>query len=145
MAAKVKLITLWSREVENRSGTLAESLSPLVAAGANLQVLMGYRHPGDSRATIELFPVSGKRTTAAAQSAGFSAAAIPTLLVEGDDRPGIAHAIARSLADAGINLAFLVAQVVGKKYSAVVAFESETDARRAAGLIKKLKAPGKKR
>jgi len=145
MAVKVKLITLWRRDVDNRPGALAETVAPLSSAGANLQVLMGYRHPGDARATIELSPVSGKKATAAAQQAGLSASGIPTLVVEGDDRPGIAHAIARSLADAGINLAFLVAQVVGKKYSAVVGFDSETDAQRAAGLIRKLKTPGKKK
>src|SRR5712692_7578714 len=145
MAVKVKLTTLWRRDVENRPGALAETVAPLAAVGANLQVLMGYRDPGGSSATIELSPVSGKKATAAAQSAGLSASSIPTLLVEGDDRPGVASAIARSLADAGINLAFLVAQVIGKKYSAVVGFESETDAKRAAGLIKKLKAPGKKK
>jgi hypothetical protein len=145
MAVKVKLITLWRREVENRPGALAETLAPLSGAGANLQVLMGYRHPTDARATIELSPVTGKKAITAARQAGLSASEIPTVLVEGDDRPGIAHAIARTLADAGINLAFLVAQVVGTKYSAVVGFESETDAKRAAGLIKKLKAPGRKK
>ncbi len=146
MAVKVKEITIWHRDVENRPGTLAEALAPLAAAGASLQVVMGYRHPGDEgRATVEVYPVSGKKATAAAQSAGLSASSIPTLLVEGDDRPGLGHAIARALSEAGINIAFLVAQVVGKKYSAVIGFESQTDAKRAAGLIKKLKTAGKKK
>ena len=55
----------------------------------------------------------------------------------GDDRPGLGHAMARALADAGINLVFLVAQVVGRRYSAVFGFEREADADRAAGLLKK--------
>jgi len=144
MAVKVKNVTLWRRDVENRPGALAETLAPLARAGVSLQVVMGYRYPGDEgRAAIEVYPVAGKKGTAAAQEAGLSASAIPTLSVEGDDRPGLGHAIARSLADAGINLSFLVAQVIGRRYSAVVGFESETDAKRAAGLIKRIKAPGK--
>jgi hypothetical protein len=146
MAVKVKNITLWRRDVENKPGALAETLSPLARAGASLQVVMGYRYPGDEgRAAIEVYPVAGKRATAAAREAGLSASSIPTLSIEGDDRPGLGHAIARACAEAGINLSFLVAQVIGRKYSAIVGFESETDAQRAAGLIKKLKAPGKKK
>jgi hypothetical protein len=67
---------------------------------------------------------------------------MPTLLVEGDDRPGLGHAIAQAIADAGINLAFLVTQVIGKKYSSVIAFENEDDLKKAASLIKKVK-PGR--
>jgi hypothetical protein len=144
MAVKVKSLILWRREVENRPGALAETLAPLAKAGANLQVVMGYRHPGEEgRATIELYPVAGKRSTAGARQAGLSASSTPTLLVEGDNRPGLGHAIARALANNGANAAFLVTQVIAKKYSAVIGFESETDAKRAAGLIKKLKATRK--
>jgi hypothetical protein len=146
MAVKVKSIILWRRDVDNRPGALAETLSLLAGAGANLQVVMGYRYPGDEgRAAIELYPVTGKRATAAAREAGLTASSIPTLLVEGDDRPGLGHALARSLADAGINLSFLVAQVIGRKYTGVLGFESASDAQLAAGLIKKVKASGKRK
>jgi methionine synthase II (cobalamin-independent) len=43
----------------------------------------------------------------------------------------------RALADAGLNLDFLVAQVIGRKYSAVIGFENEADADKASVLIKK--------
>ena len=146
MAVKVKSITLWRREVDNRPGALAETLSPLAGAGANLQVVMGYRYPGDEgRAAIELYPVAGKKVSAAARAAGLTASSIPTLLVEGDDRPGLGYALARSLAGAGINLSFLVAQVIGRRYTGIFGFESATDAQRAAGLIKKVKASGKRK
>jgi hypothetical protein len=78
-----------------------------------------------------------KKTTAAAQGVGFAAAGIPAIHVEGDNKAGLGHAIARALADAGVNLDFLVAQVVGRKYSAVLGFENDADADRAAALIKK--------
>ncbi|MGD0074485.1 MAG: hypothetical protein ABSD31_09100 [Candidatus Binataceae bacterium] len=138
MAVTVKKATLWRKEVENRPGELANTLETLVAAGADLKVVMGYRYgPGESKAAIELYPVTGRKALAAAKQAGLSGSAIPTLVVEGDDKPGLGHAIAKAMADAGINLAFLIAQVVGRRYSAVFGFESEADAAKAARLIKK--------
>jgi hypothetical protein len=43
----------------------------------------------------------------------------------------------QAIAEAGINLSFMVAQVAGRRYSAVFGFESEADAARATALIKK--------
>lgn len=138
MAISVKGITLWRREVDNRPGALARTLEPLASAGADLKVLMAYRYPGEEgRAAIELYPVSGKKATAAAQAAGLAATSIPTLLVQGDNRAGQAYAATRAIADAGISLNFFLAQVIGEKYSAVLGFETEADAQRASSLIKK--------
>ncbi|MGH7337361.1 MAG: hypothetical protein ACREI7_07280, partial [Myxococcota bacterium] len=90
MAVSVKKIALWRKEAKHRPGALAEALEPLAAAGANLRIVMGYALPGDSgHAVIELFPVSGKKATAAATESGLAASTIPCLLVEGDDRPGL--------------------------------------------------------
>jgi hypothetical protein len=145
MPVTVKKIVLWRTEVENKPGVLAGVLQPLAEAGANLQVLMGYRFPGDpGKAAIELCPVTGKKSLAAARAAGLQASSIPTLLVEGDNKPGLGAAISRASADAGVNLAFLVAQVIGRRYSFVVGFETEEDARKAAALIKKVTAVKKK-
>jgi hypothetical protein len=138
MPVKVKRIILWRKELENRAGTLAEALEPLAKSGTDLQVVMGYRYPAEhTRAAVELYPIASKKTTTAAQGAGFAPSAIPALLVEGDNRAGAGHVITRALADAALNLDFLVAHVVGKKYSAVIGFESETDADKASALIKK--------
>lgn len=142
MAIKVKTITLWRRDTEHKPGALARTLEPLARAGADLRVVMGYRHPGEEgRATIELYPIAGKKTTAAAGAAGLAASDIPTLLVEGDDKPGIGHALSRAIADAGINVSFLLAQVFGRKYSAILGFETDADAKRAAAIIRKVKPP----
>ncbi len=145
MAIKVRSITLWRREVENRPGELAATLEPLARAGSDLQVVMAYGLPGEgNRAVLELYPVSGKKGAAAAGAAGLAASAIPTLLVEGDNKPGLGYAISRAIADAGINISFLVAQAIGRKFSAVFGFETEADAKTAAALIRKAKPPAKK-
>lgn len=138
MPVKVKRITLWRKELDNRAGTLAGTLEPLAKAGADLQVVMGYCYPGErTKAAVEVFPIGNKKTTTAAQGAGLAAAGIPALHVEGENRTGLGHLIAQTLADAGVNLDFLVAQVIGRKYSAVLGFENDADAVKATALIKK--------
>jgi hypothetical protein len=141
MALTIRNIELWRKETENKPGSLAATLRPFAKGGADLQIVMAYRYPGqEQKAAIELFPVAGKKLTDAALAEGLSVSGIPTLLVEGDNRPGLGHAIAQSIADAGINLTFLVTQVIGRKYSAVMGFDSADEAKDAVALIKKASA-----
>jgi predicted amino acid-binding ACT domain protein len=138
MALTVKEITLWRREIDNRPGMLAQVLGPLAKAAADVEVLMAYRFPGDeSRGAVELYPISGKKAAAAAQAAGLTAADIPAVLVTGTNRPGIGFATTTSIAENGINLAFVVAQVIGSKFSAVYGFDTAADRRKAVALLKK--------
>jgi len=146
MAATVKKIVLWRKEVENRAGILANALAPLASAGMDINLVMAYRFPGEaSKAAIELYPVTGRKSATAAKEAGFSASSIPALLVEGDNRTGLGYETAQAIANAGINMDFLVAQVVGRKFSAVFGFESDTDASKCAAIIRKAAAGKKKR
>jgi hypothetical protein len=138
MALTVKKIKLWRCEVDNKPGALALTLEPVTKAGVDLQVLMGYRFPGhETKAAIELSPVTGKKATSAAEAAGLKASAIPAVSIEGKNKQGLAYAIANALAGAGINIDFMVAQAIGKRYTAVLGFESEADASNAATLIRK--------
>jgi predicted amino acid-binding ACT domain protein len=139
MAVTVKDITLWRREIDNRPGMLAQTLGPLAKGAVDVEVVMAYRFPGDeSRGAVELFPISGKKAVAAAQAAGLTAAAdIPAVLVTGTNRSGIGYETTTAIAEAGINLAFVVAQVIGSKFSAVYGFDNEADRRKAVALLKK--------
>lgn len=137
MAVSIRKITLWRTEVAHRPGALAELLEPLAAAGADLQTVMGYRIPGrKDRAVVEVAPVSNRKVARAATEGGLAPGGAPTLLVLGDNRPGLANRIARALSDSGVNIAFLVAQVVGRRYSAVFGFENEADLDKAADRIR---------
>jgi len=145
MAVTVKKIVLWRKEAENKAGILANALAPLANASADIHVVTAYRYPGhESKAAIELYPVTGKKSVAAAKEAGFSASDIPALLIEGDNRPGLGYATAQAIADAGVSMDFLVAQVVGRKYSAVFGFESDADAAKCAAIIRKAAASKKR-
>jgi hypothetical protein len=145
MAVTVKKIVLWRKEVENKAGVLANALAPLAHAGTDIHIVMAYRFPGEeSRAAIELYPVTGKKSVAAAKEAEFSASDIPALLIEGDNRAGLGYATAQAIANSGINIDFVVVQVIGRKYSAVFGFESDADAQKCAAIIRKAGATKKR-
>jgi hypothetical protein len=138
MAVTVKRVTLWRKELDKQAGMLAQTLEPLAKAGTDLQLIMGYRYPGEEgKAAIEIYPVAGAKAAASAKGVGLAGSSIPTLLVEGDNRPGLAYTIAQALAGAEINLGFFVAQAIGRKYAAILGFETDADAKKAATLIKK--------
>ena len=137
MALAIKKIMLWRAEVDNRPGALASTLEPVAKARVDLKVVMGYRHPGaEGKAAIEVFPISGKKAAAAGSAAGLSAAEIPALLVEGDNKPGLGYSVAQGIAAADVNIAFFMAQVIGRKFAAVIGFETEDDATKAMPAIK---------
>ena len=137
MAVSIRKITLWRTQVAHRPGALADLLEPLAQAGTDLQIVMGYRIPDrKERAVIEVAPVGTRKAAQAAEKAGLAPGGAPTLLVLGDNRPGLANRIARALAESGVNIAFLVAQVVGRRYSAVFGFENEADLDKAVDRIR---------
>ena len=137
MAISIKKVTLWRAEVENKPGALSSVLAPLAEVGADLQVVMGYRYADEeNKAAIEICTVSGKKPAIAASKAGLVASTIPTLLVHGDNKPGMGYVIARAISEAGINVMFLVAQVIDTRFSAVIGFEEEEASKQATTLIK---------
>ena len=73
----------------------------------------------------------------AAAAAGFEKATdITGLRVEGPNKPGDAHRVARILGDAGITLRGLSASVIGKKYVLILGFDSAADADKATRLLR---------
>jgi hypothetical protein len=140
MALSVKKAVLWRREIENRPGTLAESLKPFSKAGVNLQIVMGYTSPSRAGSSaLEVFPIADAKAEQVAKEAGLHAGhEVHCLVVEGDDRSGVAYDIANAMASAGINLQFAMCQALNKKFQAVFGFGSDKDAEKASGLISKL-------
>ncbi len=144
MAVSVKKIALWRKEAANRPGALAGALEPLAEAGANLRIVMGYALPGEGGgAVIELFPVAGRKATAAASAAGLAVSTISCLLVEGDDRPGLGARLARAVAGEGVNISFLMAETIGRKFSALFGFANDADLAKAQRAIRAAAKPVK--
>jgi len=147
MAAEltVKPVQLWILIGGDRKGMLADALEPLREAGANLQIVMGYRYPGEpGRAAIEVFPIDGPTQEAAARKLGFNKSDTRCLTVSGDDRKGLGAEMARALADGGIGMAFHVTQVIGKKFTSAIGLEVAEDAEKASRIIQGLRKPAKK-
>src|SRR5262245_57798301 len=143
MAIKVKSAKLWFVNGADRAGLLADSLEPLAKAGVALRVVMAYRHPGaENHATVEAFPVVGAKAQKAAKAAGLSPSKAECLLIEGDDRTGLGARFGRAVADAGVNMAFMMTQVIGRKFASVIGFDSAKDA---AAATKAIKAAARKR
>ena len=139
MAVKIRRVKMWRTSIRNRPGVLASTLEPLAQAGADLSVVMKYSLSSrSSRATVEILADSGRRTTLAAHAAGFTLSPTPVLLVEGNNRPGLAYAVTTAIAWAGITVRFLSAQVVDQRYSAILGFRTEEDAIKARSLIRKV-------
>ena len=136
MALTLKEVTLWRRNIANVPGTLAQVLEPMT--GTDLTVVMAYRIPGlESQAVVELYPVTGKRATAKAEASGLVPADLPALLVQGTNRAGIGFDTTTAFAEAGINLAFLVTQVIGTRFSSIYGFDTDADRRKAIQILKR--------
>ncbi len=130
MPVRVKKVVVWRTVVENRPGAMARALEPL--ARHDLDLVIGYQG-----AVVDIAPVVGRKATTVARSAGFEPLPTSTVLIEGENRPGLCFTAARALGEAGVSMDSVVAQAVGKKFRALFGFTSDADAKRAVTLIKR--------
>jgi hypothetical protein len=146
MAVTVKKAVLWRTEIDNRPGMLASTLEPLSEAGADLQdchglLLPSWKGYGRYRATSGF----GQKV----HGGGKESRSCPVTDIRpagaGGQSAGTGHTLAKAIGDAGINLSFVIAQVMGRRYSAMFGFENEADATRLQALIKKAAAPVRKK
>ncbi len=139
MAAQVSKVDVWAGEIVDRVGGLAEKLDALAAAGASLEFVIARRAPEKpGTGVVFLAPLRGARQTRAAQQAGLhKTASLHSLRLEAPDRPGLGARITQALAAAGINLRGLSAAAVGRRCVVYFAFDTEADAKAAAGVLRK--------
>ncbi len=149
MSLKVTKLDVWSGEIADRPGGLAEILRQLAATSANLEMVVARRQPEKPGSGIVfLAPVKGRKATAAAAVAGLGpATGVTALRVEGTDRPGLGAAMTGAIAEAGINLRGLSAAALGNRFAAYLAFDTPGDAEKAAKVMRAVgaaRARGKK-
>src|SRR5262249_12336354 len=130
MAYEVSKVEVWTREIDDRAGSLAATLEPLANAGVDLLFLIARRRtlvPGQG--VVFLGGISGAKGAKAAAAAGLTKATdITGLRVEGANKPGDCHRVTRLLANAGINLRGVTASVIGRKYVLILGFDTADDA-----------------
>ena len=138
MALKVTQVGVWRGDLRDAPGGLADALEAMARGGASVEFVIARRNdnqPGIGQVFVT--PLKGKRAADAARAAGLSEASnVPTLRVEGADRPGLGSRITRAIADAGVNVRGVSAAVIGNKFVAYIGLDSNADAESAARALK---------
>ena len=134
MALKVTRVGVWRGDLRDTPGGLADALEALAAGGASVDFVIARRNdnqPGIGQVFVT--PIKGKRAADAARAAGLSEAAnVPTLRVEGADRPGLGGRITRAI----VNVRGVSAAVIGNKFVAYIGLDSDADTETAARALK---------
>lgn len=106
MSYEIRRVEIWSGEIRDRQGALADMLKTVLEAGTNLDFIIARPSPvKPATGILYLAPLEGDAQLNAAQQAGLHPSShIEALRVEGPDRPGLAEQITRTIADAGINV-----------------------------------------
>ena len=137
MSFKWDRIHVWSCDVKDQAGGVAEKLAHLAQAGANLEYVFTKRLPSKpGEGVLYVAPVTGPAQVRAAKAAGMHEVDHPVVRrIEGDNLAGLAHHLTQQWAVAGISLQGLTMAVLNNKFVGYAAFDSVTDANRAAQIL----------
>lgn len=135
MAYTISKVSVWVGTIRDRPGGVAEKLSALQKARANLEFVIARRDkPG--RGLLFLAPLKNASQTRAAKKVRLKkATGMHSLRLVGPDRPGLGAKITNALAEAGINMRGLSAAALSRKSVVYFAFDSAADANKAARLL----------
>lgn len=137
MGFKMDRVHVWAVDVPDQPGAVADKLSTLDAAGADLDYVYTQRHPArPGFGTLVVAPLAGPVQTKAAKAAGMHEVQDPIVMrVEGDDTAGLAHRLKHAWATAGINVHGSTLTSLGTKFVGFVTFDTVEDANRAARIL----------
>lgn len=140
-ALKISKGHMWRSKIEDKPGTFAKALEPFAKAGQNLQIVTGWAPSGTEKqgACMEIFPIADEKSQQCAREAGLQEMKdIVCLIVEGEDHPGLAHKMAKAIADSGVNLRHATCQGVKQHFLACFGFQNDADAEKAKAALAKL-------
>jgi hypothetical protein len=137
MSFKWDRVHVWSCDVKDQAGGVAEKLAHLAKAGANLEYVFTKRLPNKTgEGVLYVAPVTGPAQVRAAKSAGMHEVEHPVVRrIEGDNEAGLAHHLTEQWAVAGISLQGLTLAVLGIKFVGYASFDTVNDANRAAQIL----------
>jgi len=140
MKLNVSRTDTWAATIDDRPGGLADKLTALAAAGANLEFIIARRAP-EQRGSGVVFvtPLKGAKQIKAAEAAGFQKTeSLHSLRIEGADKPGMGAKLSKALAEASVNLRGLSAAALGRRCVTHLALDTVQDAAKASAVLKKL-------
>ena len=135
----VERVDVWAATIPDSPGSLADVLTALRDAGADLQCIIARRAPEEpGKGVVFVTPLQGDMEISAAAQVGFNITRRHhSVRVMGPDKPGIAAVVTQRLADGGINLSGFSASVIGTQFVAYVAVDSLDDANKAMEVLAK--------
>jgi hypothetical protein len=137
MSFKWDRVHVWSCDVKDQAGGVAEKLAHLAKAGANLEYVFTKRLPNKpGEGVLYVAPVTGPAQVRAAKSAGMHEVDYPVVRrIEGDNEAGLAHHLTEQWAVASISLQGLTMAVLAGKFVGYASFDTVNDANRAAQIL----------
>jgi hypothetical protein len=139
MELSVERVDVWAATIEDKPGGLAQALSALRDAGADLQFVVARRAPEASgKGVVFVAPLQGEQEIRAATQVGFNVTpSLHSVRVMGLDQLGIIAQLTRMSADGGINLRGVSAAVLGTQFIAYIAVDSLDDAEQAIDILQR--------
>ena len=133
-------VEVWAANIEDKPGSLANILTGLREAGADLNFILARREPDQSgKSVVYVTPLAGDAELEAAATLGFNLTArVHAVRVEGPNQAGIAAALAAQLAAAGLNLRGFSAAVLGTRFILYIGLDSAEDAAKALIVLQQL-------
>jgi hypothetical protein len=137
MELSVERVDVWAATIEDKPGGLAQVLSALRDAGADLQFVVARRTAEASgQGVVFVAPLQGDREINAAKQVGFNLTpSLHSVRVMGLDQLGIVAQLSQMLADGEINLRGVSAAVLGTQFIAYLAVDSLDDADKAMAIL----------
>ena len=138
MAYTIDTVDVYAGSIEDRPGGLAEKLTALEEAGANLEFVIA-RRAEKGQAGMFCAPLKGTKQSRAAKKIGLTKSeSLRSLRIVGPDKVGLGVIITAALANAGINVRGVSGAALGRKAVLYFAFDNRKDADKARRIIKKL-------
>lgn len=139
MAVEISKVDVWSGEIKDRCGGLAEKIEAVAEAGANLEFVIARRAPDKpGSGLVFMAPLRGAAQIEAAKAAGLAKdPKVYTLRLEAPNRLRLGAKITRAVADAGINMRGLSGTALGRRCAIYLAFDSSVHAEKARRALKK--------
>lgn len=129
MNLKITRVEVWTTDIDDKPGAVARTLRAIADYGADLDYVTARRdpqRPGKGRLLVS--PLHGQEQIGNADQVGLRLASdLPTLRLEGTDSPGAGAKLAKTIADAGVNLNELSAAVYGHQFVCYATFDSAAD------------------
>jgi len=138
MAYTIDTVDVYAGSIEDRPGGLAEKLTALSEASANLEFVIA-RRTEKGQGVMFCAPLKGAKQSRAAKKIGLTKSeSLRSLRIVGPDKAGLGVKITAALANAGINVRGVSGAALGREAVLYFAFDNRKDADKARRIIKKL-------